>query len=168
MRTCVWALIAPLLGSALLVAATASAQPLAGSAELTGDGILRVKGCGRDPASAAVRITVAADGAWTAQSPEVGFAGTSVPLGASGRKLDLTFDPVSLAGFVAGLASDAAELCEGPITDVSAEKLRFLLQVNRRHTRAKLKVRYFLRGTGPGGPGTATYKLALKGPWTPG
>jgi hypothetical protein len=151
----------------LALLSVASADP--GSGQLTGRAMLDAGGCGRDRATFAIQLVVAADGTWTALDADgTSFAGTSAPKGRSGRKHDLAFDPDTEQGFVSVLAADVAELCEVPEVTVDTVKKKALtLTVNRKGTRAAIVLRYVLRGTAAGRRGTATYRMNAKGSWTP-
>jgi hypothetical protein len=154
---------------ALATASEAAAQAVTGSGALRGSGALAVQRCGRDHLRAEAHVLVAPDGTWSATTVEgAAFSGTSIPTGTSGRKLELTFDAESEAGFLATMAQDAAELCRTSIQVTSATKRKFILSINRRATRAKLELRYTGTGIGGGRSGWARSGLTLKGPWTPG
>jgi hypothetical protein len=148
--------------------AAASAQ-VVGSGQLRGQLSFAVKKCGIDRGRAEVGIAVAPDGTWTAGSGEgLPLSGTSQPLGTSGRKLALAFDPESAADFAAQQADEIGVACKvsGVVID-SAAPTRFTLALNPKRTRATLVVVYKLVGSAGGKPGKATFKLRASGRWTP-
>lgn len=156
------------IGLVLLLGLGATAEAFSGSGTLKGTGSLAVQRCGQGRLHAKATVAVAADGTWTASTTEGAlFSGTSVPVGTSGRQLDLSFDAGSEAGFIGSMASDAAELCHTSIEVTSVLKKAFVLTLNRRATRAKLKLRYAGTGVGGGRAGWARSGLTLSGRWTP-
>ena len=66
------------------------------------------------------------------------------------------------------LTDDASVLCSAPVTATSATRRRFTLALDRRRTRAKVTLRYYLTGTTAAGAGSASYRLIAKGPWAAG
>jgi hypothetical protein len=164
-RGVVVAAVVGLMG--LCSSAPAGAQGLAGTAVMAAKQKVSVKRCGKDRGTSGLVFTVDASGAWTAETDEaVTFTGTAAPFGASGRKLDLTFDAESLAAFVGALASDASNLCGAAVVADTVERTLFRFGVNRRGTKAALALKYKLTGSAGGQPGTATFKLKAKGPFT--
>lgn len=153
---------------ALGVSREAGAQ-VPGSGVLAGRLVLRVKGCGKVSGPLGVTAAAGSSGAWSALDSEgASYSGTHAPLGASGRKLDLHFGVASENSFVAELAADAAGLCGAPVTVSSALRKKFVLQLNRAGTVAKLTLIYTFTGSAGGRQGTAKYRLRAVGPWTPG
>ena len=155
------------IGALLLAVGWSDAQTLEGTAVMAAKQKLAVKRCGKEAGTSALTFTVGADGAWTAETDEASiFAGTSAPFGASGRKLDLTFDGGSLTSFVDALASDATGLCGIGVVVDTAERRVFRFGTNRRGTKSTLVLKYRFTGQAGGQPGTATFKLKAKGTWT--
>jgi hypothetical protein len=156
-----------LAGFGLGVLPPGAEAQVAGYGRLKGIGALAVQRCGQAPLHTAAQVVVASDGTWSATSNDgAAFTGTSVPAGGSGRKLALSFDASSEAGFIASMAGDAAELCHTSIEVTSVLKKKFVLTVNRRATRAKLVLRYTATGIGGGRSGKARSGFTLQGRWT--
>lgn len=159
--------LALLAALAICNVATAGAQ-VAGSGSLKGPISFAVKKCGTDRGRVQLVLAVAQDGTWTAGSDEgLPLSGTSQPLGASGRKLALAFDPASAADFVAQRASDIEAGCRvsGVVID-TATPAKFTLTLNRKRTRATLAVVYTLVGSAGGSASRATFRLKAAGRWT--
>jgi hypothetical protein len=155
---------------AIPIAVPLPARALSGTAELTGASVVTARGCGHDRGTLATVLQLAEDGTWTAQSVEGPiFSGTSAPKGRSGRKLALTLDPVSEQTLVAETTNEVAMLCELPSGSVVVTESRpkvLKLTLDKKLARAKLLVRYALKGTADGRSGTASLRIAGKGPWT--
>ena len=158
---------------ALLVGPVAfplSALAVSGTATITGTSVLTARGCGHDRGTLSTTLHLAEDGTWTAQSAEgPTYAGTSAPKGRSGRKFALTMDPASEQALVAGSTTDIAMLCElepGSVVVTQSRAKVLKLTLDKKLTTAKLLVRYLLKGTADGHSGTASLRIAGKGPWT--
>jgi hypothetical protein len=165
-RACVLGVLA--LAAALVASREAEAQ-VPGSGLLAGRLLFRVKGCGKEAGSLGIVAQAASDGSWTAQTSEGStYAGTHIPLGTSGRRLDLRFGAASEGAFVAALAADASSLCGAPVTVSSSVRRKFVLQVNRAGTVVKLTLVYAFTGSAGGRQGTAKYRLKAVGAWAPG
>jgi hypothetical protein len=159
--------VAVTVGAFALCVGASSAQALEGTAVMAAKQKIAVKRCGKDGGTSGLTFTVDASGAWTAETSEGGtFTGTGTPFGASGRKLDLTFDAGSLTAFAGSLASDASSLCGAAVIVETAERTLFRFGVNRRGTKAGLVLKYRFAGSAGGQPGTATFKLKASGPFT--
>lgn len=160
--------VAVLVGAfALAMERPVAAQGLEGTAVMAAKQKLAVRRCGKEGGISGLTFTVGAGGTWNAETDDATvFAGTSTPLGTSGRKLELTFDAGSLAAFVDALASDATSLCGAAVIVETAEREIFRFGVNRRGTKATLVLKYRFTGQAGGQPGTATFKLKAKGTWT--
>ena len=114
-------------------------------------------------------LAMATDATWTARDQQGSqFSGTYSMRGASSRILDLQFDAATSAGVVGTVVNDVGELCHAAATVSSAERKRFLLQLNRKRTKATLSLTYRFAGTAGGRSGTARYHALLKGPWVAG
>ena len=154
-----------LLALALLISLPAFAQD--GTANLdSGKGTIRVRpGCGKDsqPLHGTWVFTNGAFTATTTGSPVL--AGTSTAQGSSGKSFLLSFDLPSRALFDDALESWASALCGTPITLMQSSISHFDLKLNKRRTRAK--VRLFARGEGTSveGNGTGKYKAIVRGSW---
>ena len=79
--------------------------------------------------------------------------------------LDLDLDVASVALLGPVLAANLAALCQAAVEVTAMEKVRLRFGLNRRSTKAKLKLEYRLIGTANGQPGTATLRLKAVGPW---
>lgn len=139
---------------------------LGGSATLRCTAHLKVQRCGGFGDSFRVTFQLRDDGTWVVASDTGTYSGTYAVTDDAGRKLALAFDADSEAGFVAGLAADASELCRTPVTVGTVTPRKFGLTFNRRHTRAKLSIRLTGTGTGGGRSGTATWRLQGAGRFT--
>ena len=160
------ALRAAVLGALL---ASSSAWALDGSATLAGRSALHVAGCGTHRASLSQTLVVGADGTWSAVSSDDQFSGTWTPLGRSGRKIRMALDAASTAALVASVAEEIGPLCEITGIVITATRAKVVtLKLDRRQTKAKLLVRYVIKGKADGRSGTAVYKVTASGPWTPG
>lgn len=154
------------LAIALAWSGDAVAQ-VAGSGSLTGNGALKVKGCGTDELRGIpITFTVQTDGTWVAVLPDATLGGTTTLAGKDGRKLQLQFAPVSTATFLQARAADISQLCARSVTMNSVEQKAFTLTLNKKRTRAKVVLSYRLEGTAGGKGGNARYKITAKGPWT--
>ena len=152
----------------LTIVAPGVAETFSGSATLTGTLKLGVARCGTQRQELSAALVVAPDGTWTAGDAETSFAGTSTPVGRSGRKIRLALDEASSAALVASIEGDVATFCElSSITVTSSRPKALTLALNRTLTKAKLVVKYVFKGTADGRPGTARYVLTGRGPWTP-
>src|SRR5579871_30745 len=147
----------------LLLLASITASPalaITGSGTLTGHSTLTAGRCGRDRARFTVVVSLRDDGTWSVTGPEIApFGGTYAPKGRSGRKLALTFDDASRAGFVGELTGDVSSLCRLPVTVTDATQKAFVLTLNRKQSRATLTLRYRLAGMANGKRGRASIEL---------
>lgn len=142
----------------LAAAAQAGAQTPAGSGSLSGRERLRVEDCTRDAGSANVAFTLAANGAWSASAHGQLYTGTS---NTTRRTTRLAFDGGSEALLSAHLDDEAEDDCEG---NFSLTELGGTLKVNKRETRAKLRID--ARGNGVFVRGVhAKFRLKAKGRW---
>jgi hypothetical protein len=141
-----------------------------GGGQLSSTSTLAAKDCGKDRVSLVLTLAMASDATWTARDQEGSqFSGTYSMRGAGGRILDLQFDAATSAGFVGTIVSDVGQLCHALAAVSSAERKRFVLQLNRKRTKATLSLTYRFAGTAGGGrSGTARYHALLKGPWVAG
>jgi hypothetical protein len=157
------------LALALAIVAPTSAHALSGTASLEGFAKLVVKGCGAHRTALSATLLVASDGTWSAQSSDAdSFTGTYTTVGRSGRKLRLTVDDPSAAALVASVAEDIAILCDTPpVTVTSSRPKAVTLALDRTLQKAKLVVRWVLKGSAGGRSGTATYKVQARGAWIP-
>ncbi len=73
-----------------LGAGSAGAQ-VTGTADLVGNVLLKVNGCGKDTDVVTAKIEVASNGTWSARDG-FSFSGTDTLVGSSGRKLAFQFD----------------------------------------------------------------------------
>lgn len=145
----------------------ASAQFISGGGTLTGKEKLAVQGCGRDRTLLVVDAIINANGTWGVLVSGLGYTGSYVPTGASGRKFDLTFDQDSFNQFIAVLEGDAGVLCGQSVAATSAEKKKFMLKLNGKRTRAVVILKYRFTGTSGGRSGRAKYMIKVKGDWVP-
>ena len=146
-----------------------AAAAATGGGQLSGRSALAVKGCGRDRASLVLTFVMGADATWTAHDQAGSqFSGAYAMRRANGRLFDLQFDAATSTGFVAIVVSDVGQLCHAAATLTSMEQRRFVLQLNRRRTKATLSLTYRFAGTADGRSGTARYHAKLKGPWVAG
>jgi hypothetical protein len=141
-----------------------TAMPV-GSGVLTGTQRLRVKGCGKDTQPFTMTLGLTALGDWAAVEGPRSYAGTYTP-NRKGNRADLFFDGASEPLFVDQMESWASLLCEGTVVATTATRRKGRLKVNARKGIATLSVKYKLRGSGPGGPGKATYRFKVRGPWS--
>ena len=163
-----WALGVFALTAALVGPFEEAGAQVPGSGLLAGRLLFRVKGCGKETGPLGITAVAGANGTWTAQTSEgSSYAGTLAALGTSGRKLDLQFGAASESAFVAGLAADASSLCGASVAVSSSVRKKFVLQLNRAGTVAKLTLIYTFTGSAGGRQGTAKYRLKAVGPWTP-
>jgi len=155
----------------LLLSAGVGAQVSTGTAQLAGRGKLAVRGCGADrQPNFSSTVAVLADGTWTAADAEgEQFGGTWVAVGSRGQAFDLFFDAGTEADLVATIAEDIGVLCDAPegVVVTSTVRKRFALKLNRAHTRAKLVLRYVLKGRANNRSGSAVYRIRAKGPFVP-
>jgi hypothetical protein len=158
------------LAFTFVLVAPALASAIVGSGSLTGPSQLRVRGCGSHRTRFSAALTVAADGTWIAQTDDGGrVAGTSTPLGRSGRKLQLSLDAPSTADLAADVAQEVAILCDSDSVIVTSTRANALtLSLNRRLTKVKLVMRFTFEGSAGDRSGRATYRLTGNGPWTAG
>jgi hypothetical protein len=154
-----------LLFSGLLAFATAASAQFApgeGGA-LAGGERLRIPGCGRLGGAVALDMTLAPDGAWTIDTGASQYGGTSSAL--TRRLLHLTFDAASLATLESKLESEAATLCEEPVT-ITALNANGALKLNKRRSHARLFLRARATGsTESGAEGSGLYRLRARGEW---
>ena len=158
------------LAFAFVLVAPAFVSAFVGSGSLAGRSQLGIRGCGTHRAQFSATLTVAADGTWMAQTDEGGrVAGTSTPVGRSGRKLHLSLDAPSTAGLAADVAQEVVILCDsGAVVVTSTHANTLTLSLNRRLTKVKLVMRFTVQGTARGRSGKATYRLTGNGSWTAG
>ena len=158
------------LAFTLVLVAPGFASAFVGSGSLAGPSQLRVRGCGTHRAQFSATLTVAADGTWIAQTDDGGrVAGTSTPLGRSGRKLRLSLDAPSTADLAADVAQEVMILCDSESVAVTSTRANALtLSLNRRLTKVKLVMRFTVEGTAGGRSGKASYRLIGNGSWTAG
>ena len=153
---------------ALTCAATSSLAQIAGTADLSGNGKLKAKGCGKDREGLVGTWDFLGDGTWTGTTDGVlVLSGTHASQGASGKIASLTFDLASKTFFDDALESWASALCGIPVTLMQPSSIsHFDLKLNKRRTRAKLTL--FASGTGSTSEGSSTgrYKAIVRGPWT--
>jgi hypothetical protein len=163
-----WVLGVLALTAVLVIPFEVRAQ-VAGGGVLAGRLLFRVKGCGKETGPLVITAAAGGNGTWTAVTSEgSSYAGTLTSLGTSGRKLDLQFGGASESAFIGGLAADASGLCGASVTVSSSVRKKFVLQLNRGGTVAKLTLIYTFTGSAGGRQGTAKYRLKAVGPWTPG
>jgi hypothetical protein len=149
----------------LALAAEASAQAVPdGAGTLTGRDRLRVPGCGREAGPISVDVTLAANGAFTADVGGTTYGGTSTQR--NRRFARLTFDAASLSALDAALEADASALCEEAVT-IDSLNAKAALKVNKRQTRARLHVGVRASGSSASGDGDGTYRIRAGGDWTP-
>jgi hypothetical protein len=157
---------------AVLLLATAPPAAAQGTAtRLRGRATLAVPGCGVDrDRRFAVAVSLHETGAWGGIAREgPPFGGTWASIGRRGRSFDLFFHAESESDLAAGIVQDVRVLCgiDGPVTVLSLERKRFRLRLNRRHTRARLVLRYVFRGTAGGRGGVARYRVRVRGRFEP-
>ena len=151
----------------LTIVAADLANAFSGSGSLSGTSRLRARGCGAYRANFSGTLLVGIDGTWIAQVEDGSFAGTSTPIGRSGRKIRLALDAPSTAALGASIAEDISTTCELPAVTVTSSRPKGLtLALDRTLTKAKFIIKYALKGTAGDHSGTATYKLLGRGPWT--
>lgn len=156
--------------SAIVVGVVVAALPVPGSAMPEGSGVLvgtqrlRVKGCGRDTQPFTLTLALSALGDWSAVEGPRNYSGSYTP-NTKGNRADLFFDEVSETLFVDQMESWASLLCEGSVVATTATRKKGRLKVKAKRGTAALSVKYKLAGTGPGGPGKATYRFKVKGAW---
>ncbi len=158
---------APLALLGLLALATqASAQAVPdGAGTLAGRDRIRVPGCGRESGPINVDVTLAANGAWSADVGAVTYTGTSTQV--NRRRARLTLDAGSLTALDTALEAEASAQCDEAVT-ISALTTRAALKVNKRQTRARLHFRVRATGSTVGGnEGSGTYRIRARGDWTP-
>lgn len=155
----------PALLGFLALATQASAQAVPdGAGALAGRDRLRVPGCGREAGPLSVDVTLAANGAWTADVGAVTYSGTSTQM--NRRLALLTLDAGSLTALDTALEADASALCEEAVT-ISALTSNATLKVNKRQTRARLHFGVRATGSSASGDGSGTYRIRARGDWTP-
>ncbi len=164
--------------AALLFATGAAAQSLpipapAGAGLLAGTATLRLKPCGRTGAPLSVRIEVEDDGAWTADAP-VPLAGTSssrltwnqyyAHLRSRSR---LALSGASALALEARLAAEASALCGDAVSVGALASSEATLVLNKRWTRAKLRLRVNAQAARASGTRMLRYRATAVGAWTP-
>lgn len=144
----------------------AGAQNVPGSGLLVAKDKLAAKGCGHAKVTGPQTLTLESDGTWTAVSDGGDtLGGTWVPVGTKGRKFDLDFDAPSLALVGVSLEADLSDLCQASVQVSTIDTKKFLLILNRRGTKARMKAKFRLTGTANGQPGKGSFKVKAKGPW---
>jgi hypothetical protein len=158
--------LAPLALLGLLALAThASAQSVPdGSGTLAGRDRLHVPGCGREAGPLSLDVTLAANGAWTADAGATTYGGTSTQV--NRRLALLTLDAGSLTALDAQLEADASDLCDETVT-ISALTTNAALKVNKRQTRARVHLGVRAMGSTASGDGSGVYRIRARGAWTP-
>ncbi len=156
-----------LFAAALMISFPALAQE--GTATLnSGKGTIRVKpGCGKN-SQPLYGTWVFSAGTFTATTGgNPALSGTTAPLGSSGKSLRLTFDGPSKALFDDALESWATALCGTPVALIGqgTSISQFDLLLNKRRTRAKVRLTATGSGTSALGNGTGTYKAVVRGAW---
>jgi hypothetical protein len=163
---------------AWLVAGAAAAQSLpvptpAGVGVLAGTAKLRLKPCGRSEVPLAFRVEVEDDGAWAADAP-VGLAGTSTTrltwrqfYAHFRSRTRLALSSASLTALEASLAAQATALCGESVSLSALAASEATLVLNKRWTRAKLRLRASAQGVRASGTRTLRYRATAVGAWTP-
>ena len=156
---------------ALFLALAAPAFAQDGTASLNfGKGTIRVKpGCGKNR-QPLFGTWVFSGGSWTATTTgNPVLEGTSVARRSSRRAFALAFDGPSKLLFDDALESWASAVCGIPVTlqrPPGTTLSRFSLKLNKRSTRAKVRLAARGTGTSSAGSGTGTYKAVVRGSWT--
>jgi len=143
---------------------------LSGTANVVGNVLLKVNGCGKDTTVVTVTIVVHSNGTWSARTSEgFSFSGTDTLVGSSGQKLAFQFDSDSFPDFISFLFAETSHLCARPVALVSLTQKKFLLQLNQSRTKATFTLVYPFKGAGvaTGQRSNGQYKLTGDGPWTP-
>jgi len=125
-------------------------QAANGRVEISSKQKLKFKGCGRDKTKPAVELFLTEDGRWAVSSDGVAISGQYVATGRKGRKLELTPDAASAAALLAYLEAELGSLCGTPVTGLVATPTVLRAKINRRETKATLKLAYRLQGVGTG------------------
>ncbi|MBM4383966.1 MAG: hypothetical protein FJ091_11420 [Deltaproteobacteria bacterium] len=144
----------------LLFAATSALAQASGNGSLSGTARIKVKPECRKNRQAVNADWVLSGNGFSAQTPGNGtpaLTGSATAQGASSRIFRLSFDAPSKAIFDAALESWATFVCGGtPVTLTSVSVTHFDLKLNKRKTRAKVKLYASGTGTSPLGPGTGS------------
>ena len=158
------------LALAVLFAATAGLAQASGNGALSGTARIKVKPeCGKNRQAVNANWTLSGSSfsALTLGNGTPALTGSASTQGASGRIFRLAFDAPSQAIFDDALESWASFVCGGtPVTLARVNVTHFDLKLNKRKTRAKVKLYARGAGTSPLGAGTGSYKAIERGSWT--
>jgi hypothetical protein len=159
-----------------LLAGAAAGQSLAvpapaGEGTLAGASRLRVKSCPRGDAPIALRFELAADGSWDADAP-VALEGTSSTRLTWNQfyqhfraRTRLGLSGASLAVLQADLAARTSALCGESVSIGALAVSDATLVLNKRWTRAKLRLRASAAAALAAGPRRLQFRAVATGTW---